>query len=109
MRAAMIPKPFDAVTFDDVERLIAEQAQESRTLEFKRDAIGGRDADRVEFLADVSAFANTVGGDLIIGIEQRKDEPSAASVAIGLPGLSLSNPDQEILKLTEIVRAGLDP
>jgi predicted HTH transcriptional regulator len=40
--------------------------------------IGGSDRDRKEFLADVSAFANPSGGDIVIGIEEDEGVAGAA-------------------------------
>ena len=56
----MIPKRLEALSFADVESLVASGTREGRSLEFKRDQVGGKDEDRREFLADVSAMANSV-------------------------------------------------
>ncbi len=53
-------------------RLIDAKIAESRDIEYKRDTYGNGDADHAEWLADVSSFANTVGGDIIIGMEAKK-------------------------------------
>lgn len=51
----------------------------------------------------MSALANTVGGDFIIGIEARDGIP------INLKGVSFSNADDEILRLEQILQTGLEP
>jgi hypothetical protein len=64
---------------DDLQRLLSNRVPESRSLEYKQSLPGGNDADRKEFLADVSSFGNATGGDLIYGIAEaersRSDGP----------------------------------
>lgn len=60
----MIPKPLERVEGGDIDLLLTGNVQDGRTIDYKRDLPGGSDSDRKEFLADVSSFANTVGGDL---------------------------------------------
>jgi hypothetical protein len=57
------------VTFADLQALKDNQIPESHTLDFKRDFPAERDA-RVSLAADVVAFANTRGGDLILGADE---------------------------------------
>ena len=67
----MIAKNLTDIRTEDIEALIANAASESTTLEFKRDLPGGTDDAKREFLADISALANTSGGDLLYGIEEQ--------------------------------------
>lgn len=96
-------KPLTAITEKDLLELVANAAQEGKTLEFKRNLPGPRDADRKEFLADVSSFANAAGGDLFFGIEQENGR------AIAVPGLSEGNSDAEVLRLDSMIRDGVAP
>ena len=64
----MIQKRLVDLAPSDFEALVANAVAESATLEFKRSLFGNNDADKREFLADVSALANSAGGDLIFGI-----------------------------------------
>jgi Putative DNA-binding domain len=82
--------------------LIDGRASETRDIEYRRDTYGGTDKDHAEYLADVSSFANTAGGDLIIGMTANKGIPtSLAPLAIDV--------DAEILRLENIARSGLQP
>ncbi|MGC6400316.1 helix-turn-helix domain-containing protein [Sphingomonas sp. FW199] len=99
----MLDQPLDTIDEAALMRLIDNQVGERRDLEFKRDLPGGRDEDKKEFLADVTALANAQGGDLIYGIEERD------GVAAGLPGLKLDNLDEEQLRLENIIRDGAAP
>ena len=89
----MIDKPLSAITAADLRRLIDDEVGERKTLDYKRDLPGNSRADRIEFLADISSFANAEGGDLIFGIEA----PSGG-LPIRIAGLKID--DVESLKLT---------
>lgn len=58
------------VTFADLQALKDNQIPESHTLDFKRDFPDDRDK-RTSLAADVVAFANTRGGDLILGADEQ--------------------------------------
>jgi hypothetical protein len=58
----MIRKRLKDITCDDLDELVANQVKESRTLEYKEAFPGKGDSESIPFLAEVSAFANTMGG-----------------------------------------------
>lgn len=91
------------LTVADIEDLVTNAVRESRSLDFKREAVGGKDDDKREFLADVSSFANTIGGDLVFGVEE------ALGVATAAAGISFADPDAEIQRLESVLRTGLEP
>uniref|UniRef100_C6E2D2 Putative transcriptional regulator n=1 Tax=Geobacter sp. (strain M21) TaxID=443144 RepID=C6E2D2_GEOSM len=95
-------KPLDQLTEADFQELIANKVPESKTLDYKVDLKFG-DRDKREFLADVSSFANTAGGHLLIGIKEEGGIPTA------LPGIDLDNPDTEKLKLINLIRDCTQP
>lgn len=99
----MINKPLDEITSIDIEALVTNSTSESITLEYKRELPGTTDADKKEFLADVSALANTSGGDLLFGI-QESDGYADSIVDIGAMDV-----DAEILRLNSLIASGLDP
>jgi len=99
----VLPKAIDTLVLDDIERLPADQVSESRTLDFKRDLVGPRDDDKREFLADVSALANTAGGDLVFGIEE------TAGIATAFRPIAVEDTDSLIRRLEDILRTGLEP
>jgi predicted HTH transcriptional regulator len=63
----------------DLQRLIDGEAAESLYIDYKRQSYAGGDADRAEFLADISSFANTSGGDLVIGMVEEGGVPTGFS------------------------------
>jgi predicted HTH transcriptional regulator len=92
-----------------LDELVANAVAESRLLDYKEQLPGGGDPDKKEFLADVTSFANSAGGDLVFGIRERRKggrNTGEAGAVVGLPKVSL---DQEILRLDAILRTGMDP
>ena len=75
---------------------------ERKTLDYKRDVVGASDFEKREFLYDVSSFANSAGGFLICGMAEKDGVP------VDLVGLAV-DPDKEILRLQQMLRAGVRP
>lgn len=100
---SMLPPSLDTLEILHLEALIANGVAESRVLEYKQALPAGRDADKREFLADVSSFANAGGGDIIFGMAANE------GVASGLVGLPNCNVDDEINRLESMVRDGIVP
>lgn len=101
----MINKDIEQVTKDDLQTLVDNAVLERKTLEYKQALPRNSDSAKKEFLADVSSFANASGGDLIFGITENKKTGAPKS----LDGLSIENPDQEILRLENTIRDGIEP
>ena len=99
----MLPNNISDVSLTDVQTLCDNHVLESRSLDFKAEAIGRVDRDKREFLADVCAFANASGGDLILGVKEKD------GVADEVCGIEVDNPDEEKLRLINIIRDGLEP
>src|ERR1700683_543003 len=100
---SLLAKGVQQITEDDLVSLISLEVPESRIIDYKQDTVGPGEKDRYEFLADVSSFANSSGGEIIFGIAEAKGEPTRIS------GLTIANPDQEILRLEQILRTGVRP
>ena len=71
----MINFNLDRMDLNVLNSLIETKAQETRTLEYKEKLSISNDSEKKEFLADVSALANTSGGMIIYGIKEKKGEP----------------------------------
>lgn len=99
----MISKRLEDVTEDDLAALIENQVREGRTIDYKRELPAGNDAAKKEFLADVSSFANTSGGDLIFGIAEAEALPTE------IVGLQSGDLDKERQRLESIMASGLEP
>jgi Putative DNA-binding domain len=95
------------LNFDDLaERDLLNQIQagvpEGVLVDYKRDLYGRTDADIREFLKDISSFANTSGGHLIIGMNETAGIPTALAPLSG-------DSDQELQRLENLARDGLEP
>ena len=101
----MIAKNVEEIEEDDLQALIDSSVLERKTLDYKQSLVGKTDSNKKEFLADVSSFANASGGDLVYGIVQ----DSETGVPKELVGLSIGNVDQEILRLDNLIRDGINP
>jgi len=83
--------------------LVDQKISEDKTIEYKKDLKIGCDSDRKEFLADVSSFANTNGGDLVIGVEAESGIPKALSP------LKAIDIDGQMLQIENVIRSGINP
>jgi hypothetical protein len=103
-------KTIEAVEPDDIKALLENRVSESQTLEYKSCLPGTAPEDRRDFVADISALANTAGGVIIYGVATERDERGQDT---GLPreivGVVIDNLDQEVLRLTQLVHDGLSP
>ena len=94
---------FDDISEADLNDLIQAGVPEGLVIDYKRDPHGNSDADRKEALKDITSFANSAGGHLIIGMEEANGVPRAL---MGLPGV---DPDALINRLESLVRDGVEP
>ena len=99
----MLDKPLETIDEATLNLLVTNKATEGRHLEFKSE-LPNREGDAIrEFLADVSAFSNSQGGHLLFGVTE------AAGAATGVPGVTVDDPDAELLRLENLIRDGMDP
>jgi hypothetical protein len=99
----MLPSHIDAITENHINTLVDGGVRQSRTIAFKKSLNIGIDADKKEFLADVSSFANANGGYLIIGIEDND------GIAVDASGIDGFGSDEDLDKIEGIIRKGIDP
>jgi Putative DNA-binding domain len=99
----MIPKRLESISEDDIQGLISNAISEGRTIDYKREMPGGTDAAKKEYLADISSFANTSGGDLIFGVDEAQGIPTE------IVGIASVDPDAEIRRVDSITASGLSP
>ena len=105
----MIERQLADITKPDIDALIENEVGESRTLEYKQTLPGSSESEKKEFLADISSFANSTGGDIIYGIAEKKDSEgknTGTPAALGIKGL---NEDQEVRRLENMIRDGIAP
>jgi hypothetical protein len=101
----LIPgKSFQDIDEADLNSLVDNQVSESKFIEYKLLLPGNADSDKKEFLADASSFANAAGGHLIYGVREEDGLPQSP-----INGLADINPDEEILRLENMLRDGIAP
>jgi hypothetical protein len=100
----MLTYPLDEINETHLQNLIVSRTLERKTLEYKSLLPGNRDGEKKEFLADVSSFANSIGGDIIYGIRENEDHNP-----VELSGVNISDIDSEIRRIESIIRDGISP
>jgi hypothetical protein len=95
-------KNFDGLSEADLTEQISAGVPEGVLVDYKREMYGRSDTDIKEFLKDVSSFANTSGGHLIIGVDEAGGIPTAITALN-------DDPDQDLQRLENLVRDGLEP
>jgi hypothetical protein len=97
---ALMHIPLEQIEEKHLQSLIETEAAESLWIEYKRDTYGSSDNAKAEFLADISSFANSSGGDLVIGMEAKKGVPFKVN--------PFTEPaDSELLRLDQMAQNGL--
>lgn len=100
----MINKPLHAISKSDLESLLADKVLEQKTIEYKlKLPLPTEDNNKANVLAEITAFANTVGGDLLFGVETTDGIPTR------LVGLPKSTIDGEKLRLESSMASGINP
>lgn len=90
------------LTKSDVQVLVSAETPEGQELEYKRDLPRKSDDEKREFLADVTAFANSSGGIILFGVDE------AGGIAVAAPGVPMASMDAEILRLENLLRDGVE-
>ncbi len=94
---------FETISEGDLSRLVADGIGESRTLEYKEALVVATEDQKREFLSDVTALANTDGGDLVFGMKESN------GVAVELVGLKNLAPDDAIGRIENLLRDSIQP
>jgi hypothetical protein len=105
----MLNKSFDGIQKSDIDALITNEETENKQLEYKRDLPGGTDQEKIEFLADISSFANASGGHIIYGLGEKKNESGQNTGTPEYAGLGSINADEQKGKLEQIIQSGIAP
>jgi Putative DNA-binding domain len=101
MAARVLPQ--GKISIEMLRSLIESEIAEGQTIEFKR-LINIADANAKKNLsAEVAAFANASGGDIVFGIDEKEGK---ASKLTPLPGF---DPDKTQLQLRQIFNSNIEP
>lgn len=99
----MLLQPLERLDAGLLIRLCDDKCPESQTLEFKRDLPGNSDKDKHELCKDVAALANTDGGDLVFGIDEKAGGAGSISAIVGEPS------DAAMRRIAQVLDAGIEP
>jgi hypothetical protein len=104
------PDALAELTPADIQNLIDSEVAENLTLEYKQTLpTGGTDQKR-EFIYDVAALANQAGGDIVYGVVDRRGQDNQSTgVAERLTGMTISNVQTEIARLSNLIRDSIAP
>jgi hypothetical protein len=106
----LLPKPLEQIDAADLRSLIENKVKEGDRLEYKENLPKSNDDERTKFLCTVASLANSLGGDIVIGIGERRDgnRKTRELFIKGLndPGFDF---DRERNRLTEMILKGIDP
>lgn len=93
------------MTENDLQSLLDNSVVESKLLEYKKELNISRDQEKKEFLADISSFANSIGGQIIFGVTEDSETGKPKEIT----GIEVQNVDQEILRMQNLINSGLEP
>jgi hypothetical protein len=92
-----------------LETLKTDSVREGRQLDYKETLPGNSDEEKREFLSDVTSFANAAGGDLIFGVQERREAGKPTGEIEAIVGLPTLNVDAEQLRLGAMILDGVAP
>jgi hypothetical protein len=104
----MLQKSISEITEEDLHSLVTEGRREDTQLEFKLSLPGRSDEEKKEFLKDVSAMANSQGGDIIYGIREDRSNPEDAGKATELVGITDAGEDATKLWMSELLNSSIE-
>lgn len=105
----MFYKPLSEVDFNDLQLLVSNKVKEDTRLDYKLTLPDRNDKGRVEFLRDISAFANTNGGYLIYGIQEEEIDGNKTGVAEKIVGIEALNTNELQLWMENLIRTSIEP
>ncbi|MFH5802360.1 helix-turn-helix domain-containing protein [Haladaptatus sp. CMAA 1911] len=99
----IIEKSLEDITLDDIHQLVDEEVQEGKEIEYKEFLDLDKDDHKEKLLGEVTSFANSRGGDLIVGVPDDQGTPRHVG------GMPVQNLDSMIERWSNTTRRGADP
>lgn len=100
---ALFDKQLQLIVEDDLLLLIEDQVREGYQIEYKQSVAFKDKQDKLDFLASVTSFANSVGGDLLIGVSAVSGIPTTIN---GWEGVDV---DVEKQRIENLLRDQVEP
>ena len=104
----MLHIPIERITEAELQKLVTEGRSEDTKIEFKVMLPGGNDEGKKEFLKDVTAMANSQGGDIIYGIREERTNADDAGKAAELVGIAGVSADATKLWMYELLNSSVE-
>jgi hypothetical protein len=104
----MLHIPIESINESSLQSLVTEGRREDAQLEFKLTLPGSSDDEKREFLKDVSAMANSRGGDIIYGIREDRSNQDDAGKAAELVGITGAGEDSTKLWMFELLNSSIE-
>jgi hypothetical protein len=101
----MLPWTLQDLDEQRLAEIVANGREEGQTLEYKRSMSFESNEEKLKVLKAVSAFANTFGGDLVIGVDAPDGVPTSSSI-VGVPTTEI---DAFKLAFESFTRDSLEP
>lgn len=102
-------KPIDQINEMDLQQLLDTPVYESRVLDYKEQLSGDTSTEKKEFLYDITAFANSGGGELIYGISEERVGGKTTGKPSEMRGVNIDNKDELIRKYENLIRTAVQP
>jgi hypothetical protein len=99
----LIRKKLEQITEADFIYLKENEVPEGISIEYKKELMLKDREQKAEFLADVISFANSGGGDLLIGIDEKNGIP------VAMMGIDVLDQDDLALQVENICRDKIEP
>ena len=99
----MIYKPFAEITLEDIMKLKEDGVEEGKQIDYKQQLNFTNRDKKKEFAKDVTSFANTEGGDLIIGVSEEKGAINE------ILGIEVLDKDELRLSIESFLRTSIEP
>jgi hypothetical protein len=100
----MIPQSLNQISAKNINDLLIEGRVEDRTIEYKSTLPGAAESEKIpRLLKPVCSFANTDGGDLLLGVSEQRGRLTA------IEGVESDNPDKTTLALLHMCQNGIEP
>ncbi|MCK9386847.1 MAG: ATP-binding protein [Sulfuritalea sp.] len=99
----MLPGRLDELSAIALQQLCTDRCSESKTLDFKASLPSTSDKDKAEFLKDVTALANSDGGDLVFGVAEKE------GVANRIVPITSESADAAKRRLGQLLDSGTEP
>lgn len=96
-------KPLEELTEADLQSLKDQSVPEDQVLDYKKGLFLKADPPKDEFRADVTSFANGIGGHLVIGMDEERGIPT------DLCGMEIADQDAFTRQIDEVLQNKITP